>query len=224
VEDGEVAGVGRVAPVATPGHHGVDGQRARIGDRRLHQVDLDRRRVGAQHDGLGFTEVDVEGVPHAPGRVRRRDVERFEVVPVALDLGALGHGEAHADEDVLEFTLGDGDQVRVSDGRGPRTELTTTSPKVQTVLAPALDAREGAQLLATVLERTFDHSSGLLKSRSGVLAVFGSEHAERLLQRRQVPSAVPVMDASFSRSSSIVAKAAMLESSCSRLIGEVVEG
>ena len=42
-------------------------------------------------DRLGLAEVEVEGVPHAPGRVGRRDVEGLEVVPVGLDLGALGH-------------------------------------------------------------------------------------------------------------------------------------
>ena len=42
----------------------------------------------------------------------------LEVVPVGLDLGALGHGEAHADEDVLEPLHGLGDEVEVAGAAG----------------------------------------------------------------------------------------------------------
>ena len=38
--------------------------------------------------------------------MRRRDVERFEVVPVRLRFGPLGNGETHAHEDVLELGPG----------------------------------------------------------------------------------------------------------------------
>jgi hypothetical protein len=47
--------------------------------------------------------------------VADREVERPEVVPVGLDLGALGHGEAHADEHVLQLGDGLGDEVEVAD-------------------------------------------------------------------------------------------------------------
>ena len=118
VEHGEVAGVGGVAPVAAPGHDGVDRQRA-VEHGLLHQVDLHRRGVGAQQRRLGLAQVEVEGVPHAPGRMGRRDVEGAEVVPVGLDLGTLGHLEPHADEHVLERVTGLGHQVEVAPGGGP---------------------------------------------------------------------------------------------------------
>ena len=73
--------------------------------------------MGPQQRRLGFTEVEVEGVPHAPGRVRRRHVEGAEVVPVRLHLGTLGDDEAHADEDVLQRRLGLAHQVQVAPGR-----------------------------------------------------------------------------------------------------------
>ena len=85
--------------------------------RLLHQVDLHRRGVGAQQHRLGLAEVEVEGVVHAARRVGRGDVERLEVVPVGLGLGALGHREAHADEDVLELGPGLGHEVQVAPGR-----------------------------------------------------------------------------------------------------------
>ena len=59
-------------------------------------------------------QVEVEGVPHAPGRVGRWDVEGAEVVPVGLDLGALRHLEPHAHEDVLQRVPGLGHQVEVA--------------------------------------------------------------------------------------------------------------
>ena len=48
------------------------------------------------------------------GRVVGRHVERLEVVPVGLDLGTLGDGEAQADEDVLEAVVRLGDEVEVA--------------------------------------------------------------------------------------------------------------
>ena len=42
------------------------------------------------------------------------DVERFEVVPIRLDLGALGHGEAHADEHIFETVACLGDEMEVT--------------------------------------------------------------------------------------------------------------
>ena len=57
------------------------------------------------------------GCPTRRGPGGRRHVERLEVVPVGLDLGTLGHREAHADEDVLEALAGLGDQVEVAPTR-----------------------------------------------------------------------------------------------------------
>ena len=41
-------------------------------------------------------------------------LQRLEVVPVGLGLGALGHGEPHPHEDVLELVAGALDDVQVS--------------------------------------------------------------------------------------------------------------
>ena len=60
----------------------------------------------------------------AARRVVRRHVERLEVVPVGLDLGALGHGEAEPDEDVLEALPGLGHEVEVAPtGRWASSDL-----------------------------------------------------------------------------------------------------
>ena len=65
----------------------------------------------------GRPRSQVQGVPHAPGRVGRRHVEGLEVVPVGLDLRALGHDEAHPDEDVLELVARARHQVEVTPPR-----------------------------------------------------------------------------------------------------------
>ena len=97
-----------------------DEQRRRL---RLHRPDLHRRGVRAQQDRVGPLDVlgprrrEVEGVRPQPRRVRRRVVERVEVVVDGLHVGALGDVEAQADEDVLELAPGLGDQVQPSDRR-----------------------------------------------------------------------------------------------------------
>ena len=116
VEHRQVPCVGGVEAEALPRHHGVNGQRV-VPDGPFHQVDLDRGRVGAQQHRLGLADVEVHRVVHPPSRVRRGDVQCLEVVPVRLGLGTLGHGEAHADEDVLELGPGLGHQVQVAPGR-----------------------------------------------------------------------------------------------------------
>ena len=54
---------------------------------------------------------DEEGVLHRARRVVRREVQRVEVEPLGLDLGALGHLPAHRDEDVLDALLQGGERV-----------------------------------------------------------------------------------------------------------------
>ncbi len=91
-------GVGGIAAITLPRHDGVD--RWALG---LHQVHLHGGGVGPQHHGLGLPELEVQRVPHAPGGVGGRHVQRLEVVPIGLGLGALGHHEPHPHEDVLEL-------------------------------------------------------------------------------------------------------------------------
>ena len=68
----------------------------------------------------GLAELDVERVLHVARRMAGRDVERLKLYQSALDLGALGDGEAEADEHVLEALAGLGDEVQVAARRGRR--------------------------------------------------------------------------------------------------------
>ena len=62
--------------------------------------------------------LDEQGVLLLARRVVAAEVERVEVEPLVLDLGALGDLPAHRDEDVGD-PLGDGRQ-RVPGADGPR--------------------------------------------------------------------------------------------------------
>ncbi len=113
MEHGEVPGVGGVPAVTAAGHHGIDRRRL-----RFHQADLDRGGMGTQQDALGLARLQVEGVEHAPGRMVRRHIESLEIVPVVLHLRALGDGETHRDEDVLQFAADLAHEMGMAPGDG----------------------------------------------------------------------------------------------------------
>ena len=81
---------------------------------RLHHAHLHRRGVRAQQHLFGLAQLHVERVLHGAGRVAGREVERLEVVPVGLDLGALGHLVAQADEHVFELAPDACDRMEVA--------------------------------------------------------------------------------------------------------------
>ena len=92
MEHRRVRGVG-VDPVrATRGNH-LDGRLVHPGIPDLH-----RARVGPQEQSA----FDVESVVHRARRVVLRLVQRREVVPVGLDLGAVGHVETDGGKDLLD--------------------------------------------------------------------------------------------------------------------------
>ena len=89
--------VGGVAVAAVGAAGGDDPERRLAGQ---HGADLHRAGVGAQQQRAAVDlGVEVERVEHLPRRMLRRDVERLEIVPVVLDVGAFRHGKAHVGED-----------------------------------------------------------------------------------------------------------------------------
>ena len=69
---------------------------------RLERTDLHRARMRAEHVRRAVVAVgprEEKGVVLLPRGMLGRDVERVEVVPVALDLRAFGHRKAHVGED-----------------------------------------------------------------------------------------------------------------------------
>ena len=71
---------------------------------------LHRRGVRAHHQAA-VGRLQPEGVLHGARRVVRAEVERVEVQPLGLDLGALGDLPAHRDEHVADQLLEGGQRV-----------------------------------------------------------------------------------------------------------------
>ena len=178
MEDGEVAGVRSIAAVAAARHDRVDRQRA-FQDGLLHQVDLHRRGVGAQQRRLGLAEVEVEGVPHAPGRVGRGDVEGTEVEPVRLDLGPLGHVEPHADEHIFECVSGLGHQVEVAALVGASNRAGHVLGQVEPGGGHLGRQLGEADLGALGLEQRLDRGAGLVELAAHLLLGLGIHRSQR---------------------------------------------
>jgi hypothetical protein len=71
-------------------------------------------RAQVQPRTFGVLQVDIEGVLHRARRVVLRAVERREVHPVGLDLGALGDVETHRGEDGLDALDRAADRVQAA--------------------------------------------------------------------------------------------------------------
>src|SRR2546423_9835799 len=111
VEHGRVARPGCLVAVRAPGCDDVDGRFV-----RFHGPDLHRRGVGSQHHLLVATQPHVQRVLHGTRRMRRRDVERLEVVPVVLDLRTFGDAVPQPGEDVLQLALDLRDEMQMPPG------------------------------------------------------------------------------------------------------------
>src|SRR5690242_9993821 len=125
VEHGRVAGPGCLVAVRAPGRDDVDGRLV-----RFHRADLHRRGVGSQQHLLVAAQPYVQGVLHGARRVRGRDVERLEVVPVVLDLRTFGDAVSEPGEDVLQLALDLRDEMQM-----PARTAVATGGEVET-LAP----------------------------------------------------------------------------------------
>src|SRR5437660_910650 len=97
--------------VRAPGGDDVDGRFV-----RFHGPDLHRGGVGSQHHLLVATQPHVQRVLHGTRRMRRRDVERLEVVPVVLDLRPFGDAVSQPGEDVLKLALNLRDEMQMPSG------------------------------------------------------------------------------------------------------------
>ena len=98
VEEAVGAGCDRLVAIHAAGADDADGRLL-----AFHRAHLDRTGVAPEHDVAGHILIillDEEGVLHVAGRMVGSKVQRAEHVPVVLDLGTIGDGEAQAGEDV----------------------------------------------------------------------------------------------------------------------------
>jgi len=122
--------------------------------------------VRAQQRRLGLAPVEVQRVEAAAGRVRGRHVERLEVVPVRLDLGSFGDGEAHPEEGVLERVARLGDKRQ----RAPQ-QARSDLGEVQPLGVEARRARGRLQVGGPAVERRRQTRPGLVDQRTRLLAL-----------------------------------------------------
>src|SRR5690554_1261220 len=106
-------GVGhiRIATIHTP--------RANHTERRLtslHGANLHWRGMGAQQG----TGIEIESIVHSTGRVVARNIERFEVVVIVLNLRALLYGVAGTGEEFF-------DTLQCASHRMQSTQVLTSS-------------------------------------------------------------------------------------------------
>ena len=145
-----------------------------------------------------------------------RDVERFEVAPTGLDLGAFGDLVAHADEDVLERLTNLGDQMQVA-GKTTRQHL----GQIQAVGRETCDPRGGDELSAAAFGQRLEPAAQLVQepadrrrssgasdpkltgtSRRSVISSTGNATLAFFDARSKAPSSAAVASASSSAISS----------------------
>ena len=166
---------------------------ARIGfDHVQHRADLHRRGVGAQqHLALFCTAIrEIERVVHRPRRMALGHVERGEVVPVVLDLGPGGDGEAHVGEDLGQFVhhLADRmDRTARGLGRGQRQ----VDPLAR---QPRLERRALERRLA-LGQRSGHAFAQAVYPGALVLPLLRRHPSQRLQQRRNRPLLAEELDA-----------------------------
>ena len=177
VERRQVGGVGGVGAERPPGSDDVD---RRLGV--LHRADLHRRRVRPQHHLFGLAEVDEDACRSCPGPgCQSGMLSASKLYQARLDLGALGHGEAHADEDVLEPVAGLGDEVQ----RCPRRISVAQLGEVEPLGFELVGAGGGREAGPGVGDLRLDASADLVEGLARRLALVGIEPTELLLRLRQ---------------------------------------
>ena len=132
--------------------------------------------------------LEVEGVEHLPGGMLRRDVERLEIVPVVLDVRALGDGKAHVGEDRDDLLGGLADRMDAAlgarAGRQGDVDPLGVQPRVERPLGQerAAGRQRRLDLLLERVERLAGLAPLLGRQRAQLLDQLGD--AALLAQRR----------------------------------------
>jgi hypothetical protein len=154
-----------------------------------HVAHLHARGVGAQQAAIA----EVERVVHRARRVVRREVERFEVVPVVLDFRTIGQVVAQAREDVGHALHGAADRVDaaaagVAPGQGDVDRFACQARIELRVLERRLARRQGlphgvahaVDRLAGGLALLRRQRTERLELRGDAAALTQQRHAQRL--------------------------------------------
>ena len=174
---GVIEGIGAVHPA------GSDQPQRRAA--LLHRPDLNRRSMGTQQGAV----VEVEGVLHRPGGMVGRDVERFEVVMVVLDLGTFHDVEADGAEEGFDAPAGQGQGVQPARG--------LTAPRqrhVDALLRQPGFGQMRADRLAACFERVAKGGRRFVDAPAGLGPLGRGKLADPLHLRLQTPLPAEVAD------------------------------
>lgn len=158
----------------------IDAARRDDADRGLaarHGADLHGAGVRAQHHWPRVFAGEVEGIVHRARRMRLRNVERGEIMPVVLDFGAGGDREAQIREDLGEFVHHLADRVDRA-----RCDAVNRQRHVHRFAGEARVERGLLQARFAGGQRLGDGFAQGMDARALFLALFGGELAERLEQ------------------------------------------
>jgi hypothetical protein len=144
-------------------------------------------RAQVEPAALGVLQLDVEGVLHRTRRVVFRVVQRREAHPVGLDLGTVGHVEAHAAEDGLDAFDGAAHRVQATGAAAAAGQR-----DVQRLGAQLLLEFGFGQLLAASLQGGFDAGLGLIDLGAAGLLLIGRQRAQALQQFRDAAALAEV--------------------------------
>lgn len=120
-----------------------------------------------------------------------RNVEGREVVVVVLDLRALEHFEAEAEEDVLEQTPRLADDVQTAE----RLRWIARQGHVDPVGGQALLELAPLELAAAFVEQSLELSARSVRLLADLRAAFGRQRADRAQELRELGLATQVADA-----------------------------
>mmetsp|Transcript_37514 Transcript_37514/g.87439 ORF Transcript_37514/g.87439 Transcript_37514/m.87439 type:complete len:561 (+) Transcript_37514:3391-5073(+) len=145
----------------------------------LRIADLHRAGVRAQVEPAAVLvlDVDVERVLHRAGRVVLGVVQRRKAVPVGLDLGAVGHVEAHRREDSLDALHRAGDGMQAAGAA-----LAAGQGDVQGLGLELLLELGGGQGVAAGRQGGFDGQLALIDLGATRLFLFDAQRTQALHQ------------------------------------------
>ncbi|MPM96087.1 hypothetical protein SDC9_143244 [bioreactor metagenome] len=147
-----------------------------------HGADLHRAGLRTQDPAVR----EIKRILRVARRMILRRVQRVEIVEHSLDLRPFGHEEPHPPEQRHAFVGQDGDRVFA-----PAIPAPSRQGKVERAAGAVASAGEP---LRRRVDQRLDFVAPFVEGASGLLALFGSNAAHLLRQRRKQPVAAEIVD------------------------------
>ena len=150
-----------------------------------HGADLHRRCMRAQHRSAPINCGHVKRIMILPRGMVIWDIERAEIMPIAFDIGAFRHLEAHGAEQRGQFFHGARNGVNPAFRCGARRERARRQGYIHAFRRQARIQGAGFHHGALCIQSGFDCGFHLVQRGTTFLACFGGDSAKALQQRGQ---------------------------------------